>query len=527
MLESLTADELATFDTNYFAPIQASAVGREVLESSLDAFVRAAWHVVEPDRPLVWNWHLTTMCGYLEALARRQILRLIINVPPGAMKSLTASVFFPAWIWTQQPGHRFLCGANEDTLATRDSLKMRRLIESDWYQELWGGKVRLSKDQAEKTLYENTRGGFRQSQGIRGDVTGKRGDILIWDDPHDTRSADYEGKRVKALDAWDNAWSNRKNDPSTSAVLFIMQRSHDMDACGHVMAKEKQDWTLLAIPMHYDGPRFDAGKDIGRPDLDDPRTEHGELMFPERFPTDVVEAAEEDLGSYGTAAQHQQRPSPLGGGEVKPEWFITYKKKAEKPGFRFAIVDPAGERKPGRKGKKDNTAAGMFEARADGNIYLLDAVRDRLGLLERTDLLFEWHRKYRPAVTAYEEYGKDSDIVHIKDVMEREAYRFRIIGVGGALRKEDRIRRVFPRLERGGIYFPEFMTKTLVSGKVVDLMQEVLNDEVKSFPLAKFDDFLDMLCRIEDLEEAHLIKWPIIDEKPMVTFAAVSSWESV
>jgi len=522
----LTPDRLAIFDTE-FEGIDAAATDRETLEQSLEAFARAAWPIVEPARPLVWNWHLSTLCGYLEALSRRQITRLIINVPPGTMKSLMASVFMPAWQWTWDPSHRFLVGANEDTLATRDSLKMRRLIESEWYRERWGDKVRLTKDQAEKTLYENTKSGFRQSQGVRAGVTGKRGDTIIWDDPHETKTVDSDVKRIEVINAWDTAWSNRKNDPAHSAVLFIMQRSHHEDICGHVMAKEGQDWKRLIIPMRYDGQRFDAGADIGRPDLNDPRTIEGELMFPDRFPEKAVDEAEQDLGSYGTAAQHQQHPAPRGGGEVKPEWFVRYREAAGTPGFRFVIMDPAGERKPGRRGKKDNTAGGVFEARADGNIYLLDAVRDRLGLLERTTLLFEWHRKYRPDITAYEAYGKDSDIAHIENEMEREHYRFRVIEMGGALRKEDRIRKVFPRLERHGIYFPTTMLRTLSTGKVVDLMEEVLNDEVKTFPVAKFDDFLDMLSRIEDLEEQRLIKWPIVDNKPLQTMPRLSSWQSI
>lgn len=497
------------------------------LSGSLEAFAKAAWHVVEPARPLVWNWHLSTMSGYLEALARRQILRLIINVPPGTMKSLLASVFMPAWQWTWEPSHRFLVGANEDTLATRDSLKMRRLVESGWYQERWGDKVRLTKDQAEKTLYENTASGFRQSQGVRAGVTGKRGDTTIWDDPHETKTVDSDVKRIEVINAWDTAWSNRKNDPARSAVLYIMQRSHHEDICGHVLQKEGQDWKLLAIPMRYDGPRFDAGKDIGRPDLNDPRTEEGELLFPERFPAKTVDELEQDLGSYGTAAQHQQHPAPKGGGEVKPEWFVRYRLSDGPPGFRFVIMDPAGERKPGQKGKKDNTAGAVFEARADGNLYVLDAVRDRIGLVERTKLLFDWHRRYRPDLTAYESYGKDSDIAHIENEMEREHYRFWIEPIGGALRKEDRIRRVFPRLERHGIYFPNTLLKTLSSGKVVDLMEEMLNDEVKTFPVAKFDDFLDILGRIEDLEEKRLIKWPIARSESTQTYVAPSSWDAI
>ena len=527
-LEALLADLERTLTPEAAAALLTSLspariAEQRALEQSLEAFVRAAWHVLEPARPLTWNWHLSTICGYLEALARREILRLIIAVPPGSMKSLLASVFFPAWTWTWQATHRFLTTSNDGPLATRDALKMRRLVTSDWYMERWSDRVMLTGDQSEKTYYENTAGGFRQAQGYLAAVTGKRGDTVIVDDPHDVRSVDSEVKRPAVLDGWDQAWSNRKNDPATSAVLMIMQRSHSEDLAGYVLAKEGQDRKELAIPMRYDGPRFDAGADIGRPDLNDPRTEEGELMFPERFPEHVVDEAEQDLGSYGTAAQHQQRPAPKGGGEIKPEWFRTYRRPAETPGWRFALVDPAGERKPGRKGKKDHTAMGLFEARADGNVYLLDAVRDRIGLIERADVLFAWHRKWRPEITGYESYGMQSDLAHLEDRMEREGYRFRIVELGGALRKEDRIRRIIPRLERGGVYFPQVLAKTLASGKAVDLMAEVMKDEVLTFPVAKFDDFLDMLSRIEDLEQMHLLKFPIADAKPIKTFVGRAS----
>ena len=151
---------------------------------------------------------------------------------------------------------------------------------------------------------------------------------------------------------------------------------------------------------------------------------------------------------------------------------------------------------------------GVWETRADGNIYLLEGVRDRIGLTERTDRLFEWHAKYKPQLVAYEEYGMQSDIAHIKDRMEREQYRFRIVELGGAIRKEDRIRGIIPRLERGGIYFPESMMATLTNGKNVDVMELILKEEVAAFPVARFDDFLDMMARIEELIDAKLMKFP-------------------
>ena len=409
---------------------------------------------------------------------------------------------------------------------------MRRLVMSEWYRYLWGGRVLVTADQREKMLFENTAGGFRQSQGVHADVTGKRGDTIIWDDPNETKSIESDVKRQAVNSAWDDGWSNRKNDPSKSGVLLIQQRSHEDDATGHMLQKESQDWKRVVITMRYAGQQFDAGVDIGRPELNDPRTEDGELFFTERFPQHVVNEAEEDLGSYGTAAQHQQMPAPRGGGELKVEWFQRYNNRTDDGrGLRYILVDPAGERKPGRKGRKDNTAMGVLETRADGNVYLIDGIRDRLGLTERADLLFKWHAQYKPQLVGYESYGKDSDIAHLNERMERDQYRFRIIELGGSLRKEDRIRRLIPRLERGGMWFPTAMPKTLVTNKNVDLMDLLISEEVKSFPVARFDDFLDMLSRIEDLEEMKLLKFPSADLKPPKTTAGRlregASWMSV
>lgn len=469
------------------------------LESSLAEFVKSAWHVVEPSTPLVWNWHLDTLCGYLEAVYEGRIKRLIVNIPPGTMKSLVVSVFYEAWIWTKDPGYRFLCGSNEGTLATRDSLRMRQIIESDWYKDRWGEKVALSKDQAEKTLFTNTARGHRESQGIFGKVTGKRGDMLVFDDPHDAKQTESDVTRQAVLDAYDSAWSSRRNDLMNSPIILVMQRVHHRDLVDHLMKKD-QGWVRLAIPMRYDPEvTFDAGKDIGRPELNDPRNVEGELLFPEKFPEQAVKDLEIDLGPYGAAGQLGQRPSPKGGGEFQRQWLCYYRQKPIN-GNRYIIVDPAGERKPGQKGKRDNTAMGVIEMCGDGNLYVLDGVRAKLNLEERTSQLFRWHREYRPLGVGYEQYGMQSDIAHIKMKMEDEGYRFRIIELGGSLRKEDRIRRLIPLFSRGQVWLPEALHKTNTDGLPENIIERFVEDEYLPFPVGRADDFFDMLSRICDPE---------------------------
>jgi predicted phage terminase large subunit-like protein len=299
---------------------------RLVYSGSLGEFTKAAWHVLEPGTPLKWNWHLDAMAAYLEAYARRDIKRLILNVPPGSMKSLMVSVFMPAWIWTWDSSRRYINLTNEKGLATRDSRRMRDLIQSDWYQKLWSREVQLTHDQQEKTNFENTNKGFRQGMGISGNISGKRGTDLIIDDPIDTKKAFSDVEIANVNDTYDQAVSSRLNDLSEDGICLIMQRTRTNDLTGHLLNKKNQGWVHFKVAMESEGvPGYDPDKDIGThiyagKDIRDNR-KRGELMFPARFTREAVDALKDDLGEYGTAGQLQQRPQPLGGGIIKKKYW--------------------------------------------------------------------------------------------------------------------------------------------------------------------------------------------------------------
>src|SRR6185503_13885153 len=101
------------------------------------SFVEAAWSIVEPDREFASNWHIDHLCVLLEAITHGKIRRCIINVPPGTMKSLLVSVFWPAWEWTQFPSLRYLTASYGSHLTLRDNDRFKSIVTSPWYQELW------------------------------------------------------------------------------------------------------------------------------------------------------------------------------------------------------------------------------------------------------------------------------------------------------------------------------------------------------------------------------------------------------
>jgi predicted phage terminase large subunit-like protein len=158
------------------------------------------------------------------------------------------------------------------------------------------------------------------------------------------------------------------------------------------------------------------------------------------------------------------------------------------------IVDPANE----KSRSSDFTAMWVIGMGGDGNAYILDAVRDRLNLAERTEVLFKLHRKYKPVEVRYEQYGMQSDVSHIKIEMDRLSYRFRIREVRGKVKKEDRIRRLIPWFKEGRVVFPRELAYTDISGKTRDLVRIFVEEELAAFPVAKHDDMMDALSRLAE-----------------------------
>jgi len=275
---------------------------------SLTGFIREAWHTIEPSIQYVHGWHIDALCEHLEAVSHGSITRLLINIPPGMMKSLTVAVFWPAWEWGPcgQTSLRYLTTSYSEHYAKRDARRMRDLIESDWYQELWGDTVKLVR--AGEKSFSNTGSGWREAMPFTS-LTSGRGDRVIIDDPHSTEKAESEKDRRKIARLFRESLPTRLNVPEESAIVIIMQRLHEEDMSGLIIDGD-YGYDHLMLPMEYD-PKRQCKTSIG---FEDPRTEDGELLFEDRFPRWVVDRDTKVLGAYASAGQYQQRPSPRGGG---------------------------------------------------------------------------------------------------------------------------------------------------------------------------------------------------------------------
>lgn len=348
------------------------AVERAYCQDSLAAFVERAWPHLEPGVPYIHNWHIDAICEHLEAVTRGEITRLLINVPPGTSKSTLTAVYWPAWVWGPVGRQNFkaIGASHEMGLATRDARRMRLLVTSDWYQDLW--PVNLSGDQSQKTYFENEQRGFRQASAMTS-LTGRRGDVVIIDDPHSIAGGQSEAHRAAVVEAFRETVPTRLSDPRNSAIVVIMQRVHEGDVSGEILAGD-YGYEHLMLPMEFERDR----KCVTSIGFEDPRTEEGELLFPERFPAEVVERDKKVMGDYASAGQLQQRPAPREGALF--EW-----QKAD-------VVDVPPEtmrqviRYWDKAGTKDGgayTAGVKMGVDSDGLFYVLDVVRGQWAAPER------------------------------------------------------------------------------------------------------------------------------------------------
>lgn len=463
-------------------PEYALEADRILCRRSFAYFVKRAWRHIIPDR-LVWNWHMDAICEHMQALAEGNIPsnRLLINVPPGSSKSTIVGIMYSAWLWGPfgQPWHRYIGAAHEQGLAVRDNRLTRELIISPWFQRRW--PLALKGDQNEKLYFENEARGFRQACAVAS-MTGRRGHTIGLDDPLSPEKAHSDVEREKALRVLSETIPTRLNDPATSAIVIVMQRLHERDPSGYVLASNL-GYEHLCIPMEFE-PARRCVTSIG---WADPRTADGELMFPERFPQSVIDRDKAALGSYAWAGQMQQRPAPLGGGIFKSEWWQYY---TAPPGLEYRTIYADTAQKTGQE--NDWSVFQLWGRSRTGQAVCLDMIR---GKWEAPELLVQarafWSKhKAGPApIRAMKVEDKVSGTGLIQ-TLRREG-----VPVLPIQRDRDKVTRAHdaaPMIESGNVLLP----------RDAPWLSDFLA-EASAFPNGAHDDMLDpMMDAIADMLHA-------------------------
>lgn len=484
---------------------QAALDQLDQLESAerLIDYIPLAWPILEPGRQFINGYALEAMADHLEAVSRDEIKRLVINVPPGCMKSLMTEVMWPTWEWGAQnmPFQRYVRASYSDALTMRDNLKARRLVKSNWYQHLWGDHVTMSRDQDAKGKFENTATGWMIATSVGGLGTGERGDRFVIDDPHNIKDGESVAKREEALQWFSNVVPTRINDPEKSAIIVIMQRVHDQDVSGMIL-KEELGYEWLCLPMEYersmtcftpvqrypeqrpekvaqlrrDGepiPRwiteeelpalmeqspYDHTGQLYEPKWrmlydQDWRSEEGEWLWPERFtPHHVDEELKPQLrawgGSYAEAGQLQQRPAPREGGLFQRGDFIIIDRV---PDDVYAIV--RGWDFASSKDKKSAFTVGLKMGLCrSGAVVILDLYREQARPKEVDDALQACAEQDHPLGEQDMPQDPGQAGVHQKAHMAGllQGKKFHFSPESGS--KEDRAKPLASQAEAGNLY---------------------------------------------------------------------------
>lgn len=469
---------------------------------SLKYFVQEGWHVLEPETPLVWNWHLDVLCDHLQAILEGPKRKgpwaqnLIINVPPGTMKSLLTSVFAPAWQWLRRPAWRAVYASANPRVSLRDSLRCKDLIESEWYQKTFKPTWSMSEDQNAKSNFKNSKGGFRIAVSVGSKITGDRVDGLFIDDPLDASESQSELIRSGVNFWFSQALRNRLANMVTGTRVLIMQRLHEEDLSGYLLAEG--GWDHLCIPMEAESearrPTFLGWTDTRKP---------GELLMPARFPRTVLDQERVSLGSSGYAGQMQQRPSPAGGDKFKAEWWRFWT-DPKRPSWKTVPRRPKDASQAPAvplpedgirgfdaiwqswdctfKGKETSDyVVGITVGISGANRYVLEMVRKKMGFAETQREVLAMSQRWQVSGILVEDKANGSAIIEtLKETIPG------IIEVNPQGGKEARAAAMEPKVEAGNWLLPED----------APWLDDWIT-EFGSFPKGKHDDCVDAASQVE------------------------------
>lgn len=340
-----------------------------LLRADFRPFLEKVFTTLSPGQLFVPTWHLEAIAWQLERVRRGEIRRLIINLPPRSLKSITASVAFPAFVLGHDPSQRLVCVSYSGDLAKKHSNDFRAVIESRWYKSAFP-ETRVGTLKNSESEIEFTARGSRLATSVGGTLTGRGGGIIIIDDPLKPDDAMSEAKRSAANQWFTNTLLSRLDDKRTGAIVVVMQRVHMDDLTGFLLS-QSDEWEVLSLPAIAEFEEI-IPLGNGRTHL----RQFGQALSPEREPLDILEALKLQIGSDAFSAQYQQAPMPPGGAMVKRHWVKRYQE-----------LPPASERfltvqswDTASKGGPDNdwSVCTTWIVTRDKRWYLIDVWRRRV-----------------------------------------------------------------------------------------------------------------------------------------------------
>jgi predicted phage terminase large subunit-like protein len=409
------------------------------------------------------------MAWHLAEVMRGNIKRLLITLPPRNLKSLSASVAFPAWVLGKDPSKRIICVSYGSDLATDLSNKHRQVINSGWYKDLFPA-MRIDPKKNTQTEVRTTKGGYRLATTVDGALTGRGGSIIIVDDPLKASDATSEASRLRVKTWYDQTLLTRLDNKKEDAIILVMQRLHEDDLAGHVLGQD--DWVHLCLPAICDEP---MSVRVGPNEYHTRR--EGDVLDPDREPIEVLERFRRSMGSAAFSAQYQQQPIPVEGNLVRWRWFSSYDTPPKKS-YQYKLVqswDTAS-----KSHELADYSACITAMVGKNDIYLLNVYRGRLEYPELKKKILELRKSWGAETVLIEDKGSGMGL--LQDLRRDGLLAIPIKPEGD---KIVRMSTCSAKIEAGHVYLPNG------AGWLHDFKPELL-----AFPNGKHDDQVDALSQL-------------------------------
>jgi predicted phage terminase large subunit-like protein len=439
-----------------------------VLRRDFYSFIQATFPLVSPSGMFLPNWHIEAMAFALTRVLHGEVKRLIITVPPRSLKSICASVAFPAFVLGHDPRRRIICVSYSESLAAVHSAHSRSLMRSSLYRRLFP-HVRVSPEKDTQLEFATTRGGYRLAASVGGTLTGRGGNFVILDDPMKANDAYSESARDDVRQWFSNTLLTRLDNKAEDAIVLVMQRLHVDDLVGYLL--QQGGWTHLNLPA------IAAAEECiplgpGRVH----RRRAGDPLHPEREPLPVLESFKQAMGSLDFGAQYQQEPVAERGNLIKWDWFRFYD---EPPGWQAGdklIV--SWDTAMSGKDLASYSVCVVCQVRGE-TVYVLDVVRERLEYPDLRRRVIALHRRWRNVGNNYSLLieNKGSGLSLIQDLRGEHIHAVPIDPEGD---KVMRMTAQSARIEVGAVVLP---------GRAGWL--DEFRSELVAFPAGRYTDQVD------------------------------------
>jgi predicted phage terminase large subunit-like protein len=432
---------------------------RAQAQTSFMSFVGKVW----PN--FIHGRHHAKMAAAFERVARGEVKRLIINMPPRHTKSEFASYLLPAWFLGNFPGKKVIQTSHTAELAVGFGRKVRNLVDMPIYQEVFP-ELQLQADSKAAGRWNTSKGGDYFAIGVGGAVTGKGADLLIIDDPHSEQEAALSEVNPEIYDKtyeWYTSGPRQRLQPG-GAIVIVMTRWSKKDLTGQVLKAAAQrsgeEWEVIEFPAIMPS---------------------GQPLWPEFWSLTELEALHQELPNAKWMAQYMQQPTSDASAIIKREWWQIWPEESP-PYCEFLIQSwDTAFLKSERADYSACTTWGVFYQPDDtgvnqANIILLNAFKKRM----------EFPELKQRAMQEYKEWNPDSTIIEAKAAGSPLIFELRAMGIP--------VQEFTPSKGNDKIARLNAVADIFASGRVWvpnTHWAEELVDEVASFPSGEHDDLVD------------------------------------